>query len=136
LNYLLISHSSIMTDKTTPQHTSHWAKQLYYYAVLGFGILFVAIGLFIGVRSALVRYVFTSIDDNYYGYNQCDNNFGQNGTTPLSDTDRKTCLDRQEETRVKNVNNNFQKDTLTSIMMVLIAGTVIGLHTTFVKIKE
>jgi hypothetical protein len=45
--------------------SSHWVKQLYYYAILGFSILFLAIGFYTVIRASLVKFVFTNIQDNY-----------------------------------------------------------------------
>jgi hypothetical protein len=126
-----------MTEKSTTQNTlkssSHWVKQLYYYAVLGISILFIAIGLFTVVRASLVRYVFTSIDDNQYGYSQCDYNnkvvSSGNGPSLNSDEDKKKC--KEDAARV-----NFQNNMLNGTLILIVSSSVLALHTRFVKIRD
>jgi hypothetical protein len=129
-----------MAEKTTKsiiqKSSSHWVKQLYYYAILGFSILFIAIGIFTLVRSTLVRYVFTSIDDYSYGMSQCDYTYNDKGQSPQSDSDRKICLERAEENRVKQAKNSFERDVLNGLLITAIATIVLGLHLKFVNIRD
>jgi hypothetical protein len=143
-----------MENTQTPAESSKkpsWVKQLYYYAVLGITILFLSIGTFTFIRSNLTRFVFTKIDDGYYTsyseqckYNDTYSSSKVNISSPSSPTEPKLNTAEEKascEKRLQDEDNlrkeiDYQRNMLNSILMIIIAGTVLGLHLKFLKLKD
>jgi len=124
-----------MSENIVAVKSAHWAKQLYYYIVLFVSILFVAIGTYWLLESNLKHWVFTALETNTSYYGDTSNCGGYNKITgsPMYDTNSETykkCI-ADAETEGKKI--SYQQDMLNSILMVVIAGVVLGLHLKYMR---
>lgn len=129
-----ISPAVVEQPKTLQTH-SHWVKQMYYYAVLGFCVFFISLGTFMLVRSNLVKYVFPEVDDYSYIASQCKYEFKAEGQIEKSAEEQKKCEEDDKNLRNVQQTRNYQRDMINGILLLIIPSVVLGFHTRFVKIK-
>ena len=132
-----------------------WVKQVYYYIVLLVCVLYLGIGSFIILKSNLVHFVFTKIEDQNYSYYSSDHNCVYEGDyrgyeneypllvkdvtgetyerEKLTEEDRQKCLKVLEKDRDDAIEADYQEDMLSSILMVVIPGVILGLHVKYVR---
>lgn len=116
-----------MSPKTTKKDHS-WVKQLYYYLVLAFSILFLAIGSYMFLRANLVKFVFPEAGNNYY-YSErvvCEPKIDENGEQ-ISEN----CVTKENPNREDEENREYQRDMVNSTLMIIVSSIVLGLHLKF-----
>jgi hypothetical protein len=114
---------------------SHWAKQLYFYAVLGITLFFIALGSFFFVRSNVVKYVLPDADDVGIYQDSCKYDFAMGTQVEKSEEQKKTCQEDQKSQLSTQRDRTYKQMMLNSILAIVISAIVLGLHRKFVKVK-
>jgi hypothetical protein len=130
---------------------TNWVKQIYFYVVLAFALLFFCTGVFTFGKAALIKNVFPKADNNFmYGpYTspelQCKNGQGSQYWMPKStmmspdpakpytppsptEAEIKECIEATNKGIEEQKERTFQSDTLTGILMTIISAIVGGIH--------
>jgi hypothetical protein len=146
---------STQTSQTTPNSSlkTNWVKQIYFYLIVAFALLFFCTGVFTLTKAVLIKNVFPKADNNYmYGPSispelQCKNGMGSmyyspkippispDPTKPYSppvptDVEIKECIEMTNKGMEEQKERTFQSDTLTGILMTIISAIVGGVHYT------
>jgi hypothetical protein len=114
---------------------SHWVKQMYFYAVLGITIFFMAISSFFFVRANVVKYLVPDADDVSIYQDPCKYDFASGTQIEKSEEQKKTCLEDQKLQLTAQQNRTYKQVMLNSILGIVISALVLGIHTRFVKVK-
>lgn len=123
-----------MNENTSLTH-ANWPKQLYFYVVIGVSILFISIASFMLIYSNLTKFVFTKLDDSYVYVDGCDAQ--TNKPTPVyTHSDNKTdneskIIYTEEECKTLLTDRKdveYQRTMLNGILMLIVSGTVFGIH--------
>jgi hypothetical protein len=114
---------------------SHWVKQMYFYAVLGITMFFIALGSFFFVRANVVKYALPDADDVSIYQDPCKYDFATGTQIEKSAEQKKTCLDDQKAQLSAQQNRTYKQVMLNSVLGIVISALVLRLHTRFVKVK-
>jgi hypothetical protein len=139
-----------ITPNSSPK--TNWVKQIYFYVVVAFALLFFCTGVFTFGKAALIKNVFPKADNNFLymvPYSdpemQCKNGQGSqywypkiapispDPTKPYTppvptDAEIKECIDANIKGVAEQKERSFQSDTLTGILMTIISAIVGGFH--------
>lgn len=145
---------STETIQITPNSNlkTNWVKQIYFYIVLAFALLFFCTGVFTFGKAALIKFVFPKADNNYM-YSpytspeiQCRNGQGSQFWVPKAysissdpskpyspppaptEVEIKECIESTNKGIEEQKERAFQSDTLTGILMTIISAIVGGVH--------
>ncbi len=130
---------------------TNWVKQIYFYLVITFALLFFCTGVFMFGKAVLIKNVFPKADNSYmYGpYTspelQCKNGQGSQywyPKIPIMPTDStkpytppvpteveiKECIEATNKGMEEQKERTFQSDALTGILMLVISAIVGAIH--------
>lgn len=155
-----VDHTSTFSHPDTkvynPFMNTNLIKTIYFYLVMAGCVLSLSIGSYWLIRSNLIKYVFPEADDYYYGmstthrkpgFYDCQSylNLPFPSETAENNVPKEPVLTEEqikeckvlmdEETRL-NRERRYQNDMISSILMVTIAGIVLGIHLKFVKLDK
>lgn len=141
----------------TKEHDFRWVKQVYYYIVLLGCVLFLGIGSYMFLTTNLQHFVFTDLEREQISYmeNGCqyqsDLDYYKNtvnkdivaaeqiktGDTTTQKTlttqEREECMKLRDESMDKRIKIEYQRGILYSTLMLIIAGTILGIHVKYIN---
>ena len=126
-------------------------KEIYFYVVVAFSILFLCVGIFSFAKANLVRFVFTKLNDSFtpvkqrdcvfdydlpeYVYDPDDPN--QPEPRRLTPEEVKRCKEYYEDYHKKETEfvkeYVYQTEMLNSILIILISSVVLAIHLVYVR---
>ena len=129
-------------------------KTTYFYLVMAGCVLALSIGSYWFIRANLFRYVFPEADDGYYGMtvpsrvgfydcqyvvNLSSSAMSKDGSMmvepQLTNEQKEECkIELENEAQLQRT-KRYQNDMVSSTLMILISGIVLGIHLKFVKLK-
>jgi hypothetical protein len=137
-------------NSSTTQPKTNWIKQLYFYVVIGFSLLFLCIGLFGFSKAVLTKFVFPKASNNfgYYGpapYNECSNYYSPyyggkynlqppmpgssaNAMPTPTKAEIEECKKETQKQKDDSLETQFQTDMLNNVIITIISAVVGSLH--------
>ena len=131
---------------------TNWVKQIYFYLVIAFALLFFCTGVFMFGKAVLIKNVFPKADNNYMYMpysgspeQQCKNGQGSqywfpkvpmapiDSTKPYTppvptEAEIKECIEATNKGMEEQKERTFQSDALTGILMTIISAIVGFIH--------